>query len=191
MRLKYISPDKLNPEQEILYGTMRDSIQRHLQGFITARSDGALIGPFNILLHFPELGNAVWQLFRVLADDARLPKTARETTILLTGAHFSSLYELYSHEAVAMHSGLPSETVAALAVGQCPAEFGRDGDIVFNIVSALLNGKQIPESTYAVAQKKFGQEGLAEIACTIGCYTTLASLLNIFDVALPGTELAD
>jgi 4-carboxymuconolactone decarboxylase len=191
VRLRNINPGALTSEQRALYDTMRESIDRYLQGFVTSRSDGALIGPFNILLHFPALGAAIWDLFGVLAKNSKLSKAGREITILLTGAHFCSLYELYSHETVALRAGMSKDSVASLAVGQRPENLGPYENVVFDVVSALLAGKQLPNTTYAVAEECLSREGLAEIGSTIGCYAAIASLLNIFDVALPGTELAD
>ena len=83
-RIPVISPKDYTPEQHQLYKTLDASIQKYLQGFVTSRSDGALIGPFNILLRFPQLGTAIWNLFTVLAESTALPSLAREVVILAT-----------------------------------------------------------------------------------------------------------
>lgn len=191
MRLKNIPPASYNSEQSELYGVLSASITKHLQSFVTARSDGALIGPFNILLHFPRLGSAVWSVFSALADNSTLPAPVREIAILLTGAKNSALYELYSHESVARSIGMPPESVASFAAGLKPEGLSREERVAFDIASTLNRGGPLPDSLYRLGVETFGTLGMAELACTVGCYTTISTLLNTFDVALPGTELAD
>lgn len=191
MRLQNISPSQLTPPQRSLYDIVNASIEKHLQGFVAKRQDGALIGPFNILLHFPELGAPVWSVFSALADRSSLPPFVREIAILMTGARYSALYELYSHEAVSRRIGMSAEKVATLAAGQRPSDLTREEAVAFDVISILHRGAQIPNITYAVALECFGERGVAELACTAGCYCIIGFLLNSFDVALPGIEFAE
>lgn len=191
MRLKNISPDTYTDDQRKLHDVLQASIGKHLRGFVTSRKDGALIGPFNILLHFPRIGAAVWSVFSALADHSSLPSSVREIAILLTGARSSALYELYSHEAVALGLGMPFEKVATIAAGQRPVGLTREESVAFDVVSVFSRGGQIPNTTYRAAVECFGEQGVAELACTVGCYSTIGFLLNSFDVALPGTELTE
>lgn len=191
MRLKNIPIGQYTKEQSDLAATLNASIEKHLQGFVTKRDDGALIGPFNILLHYPALGSAVWSVFTALADQSTLPASVREIAILMTGARYSALYELYSHETVALRIGMPPDKVATLAAGQRPADLTREEGIAFDFISILHRGGQVPNTTYKAATECFGEQGVAELACTAGCYCIIGFLLNSFDVALPGTELAE
>lgn len=191
MRLKNIVPHTYTEAQKNLRDVLQASIDRHLRGFVTSRDDGALIGPFNILLHFPELGGAVWNIFSALADHSTLPASVREVAILLTGAKSSALYELYSHESVALRLGMSLEKVATLAAGQRPADLTREENVAFDVVSVLNRGGQIPNTTYRTAVDCFGEQGVAELACTVGCYSTIGFLLNSFDISIPATEIAD
>jgi len=54
-------------------------------------------------------------LFQALAGNSVLLKAAREVVILATAARFGSLYELYSHEAVAAEIGLPASKIRTIA----------------------------------------------------------------------------
>jgi hypothetical protein len=191
MRLKNIPPHDFTQEQKRLYETLNSSIERHLQGFVAKREDGALIGPFNALMHFPALGAPVWSVFSALADHSALPPFVREIAILLTGARYSALYELYSHETVALRIGMAPDKVATLAAGQRPGDLTKEEGVAFDVISVLHKGGQIPNTTYKAAVECFGKQGVAELACTAGCYCIIGFLLNSFDVALPGTELAD
>ena len=118
-----------------------------------------------------------------------LPKAAREVVILATAARFGSLYELYSHEAVAAKSGLTASKIRTIAAGERPSDLTGEESMAYDVAAVLNRGHQVPNSTYDAAVSAFGIQGVAEIAYLVGCYCLISSLLNTFDVNLPGTEL--
>ena len=71
MRLPLLPPASLSPDQKNLYDDMADVIEKNFGELIARRSDGALIGPFNAWLHFPQVGKpagafnrAMWEIGR-------------------------------------------------------------------------------------------------------------------------------
>ena len=60
--------------------------------------------------------------------------------------------------------------------------------MAYDMAAVLNRGQQVPNSTYDAAVSAFGVQGVAEIAYFVGCYCLISSLLNTFDVNLPGTE---
>jgi 4-carboxymuconolactone decarboxylase len=189
MRLPNIPPNQLTPEQRPLFNKLNIGIRQNLHGFTTLKPDGSLIGPFSALLHFPSYGTPVWDLFLVLAGNSVLPDAAREVVILATAARFGSLYELYSHEAVAAKSGLTTSKIRTIAAGERPNDLTDEESMAYDMAAVLNRGHQVPNSTYDAAVSAFGIQGVAEIAYFVGCYCLISSLLNTFDVNLPGTEL--
>ena len=137
VRLPTIPPDQVSAEQQPLFGKLRTGVQEHLQGFVTQKPDGALIGPFNALLHFPAYGTPAWDLFLALAGGSVLPKAVRETVILSTGARYGSLYELYSHEALAPKVGLSASKIRTLAAGERPSDLTDEEGIGYDVAACL------------------------------------------------------
>jgi len=189
MRLPNLAPDRLTPAQRPLFDKLHAGIAEHLQGFTTQKPDGTLIGPFNAMLHFPSFGGPAWDIFLALAGGSGLPKAVREVVILATGARYGSLYELYSHEALAPKAGLSASKIRTLAAGERPADLTEEEALAYDVAAVLNRGHQVPNSTYNAAAAAFGVQGVAEIAYLVGCYGLISSLLNTFDVSLPGTEL--
>jgi len=188
MRIPTVPPDQLTPEQKPLYDALYDSIEKYLFDFTTHTEDGTLIGPFNAMLRFPDLGTAAWTVFLALTQNPVLPPLAREVVILYTGAATGSLYEIYSHEAVAKRKGLSDSKIRTISAGQRPPDLSLEEALAFDCVSMLARGKQIHETLYKAIVEQFGERGAAEIAYLHGCYTLIASLLNVFDVDIPRTE---
>ncbi len=54
-RLPLLPPSTLYREQKELYDSIMDVVKESFGSFIVTREDGALIGPFNAMLHFPVL----------------------------------------------------------------------------------------------------------------------------------------
>ena len=141
------------------------------------------------MLHYPAYGKPVWDLFLALNDGSVLPKAAREVVILSTAARFGAMYELYSHEAVAAQSGLPASKSRTIAAGERPADLTDEESVAYDVTAVLIRGHQVPNSAYDAAVAAFGVQGMTEIAYYVGCYCMVSTMLNAFDINLPGTEL--
>ena len=71
-----------------------------------AGSDGALIGPFNGWLHFPQFGKPAWDFNKSLWEHSVLPAAIHQLVILVTAAKLGARYEIYGHEYFARRAGL-------------------------------------------------------------------------------------
>ncbi len=188
MRLPPLPPTDMAPDVGALHNDMAAVIAEHLKGFVSKRDDGALVGPFPPMLHFPQFGAPAWNYTKSLVEHATLPKPVREVAILATGACFNSRYELYAHEHVAQGAGLSPAKISAIAAGQRPASLDPEEAIAFDVAAALAGGKHLPGSTYKAAVEAFGVAGVGELVHLIGCYCLVSVLLNAFDMSVPGSE---
>ena len=186
MRLPPIAPEDLSSEQKTLFDSIAGSTQAKSIGFVAALPNGALVGPFNPMVHFPQFGAAVWGVNLALSKNSTLPKTVHEVVVMLTGSRFSARYELYAHEMISKHAGLTESQTATLAVGNKPVDLGPNESLAFDIATALLRGAQLPDSTYRAGLAAFQEAGVAELFVLVGFYCTISMLLNGFDAAVPG-----
>ncbi len=185
MRLNPIPPEHLTSEQRELYVKMKAGIDKNLKGFVSERADGALVGPFAPMLHFPHYGNAMWGDTAALSENSTLPKLAHEVAILVVGARFNSRYEVYAHEHVAETAGLSVSKIAAIAAGARPSDLSNDEAIAYDVATKLSSGGQLPESTYQAALEAFGDKATFELVYLIGNYCMISVLLNAYDVSVP------
>jgi 4-carboxymuconolactone decarboxylase len=187
MRLAPLPPDRLPPDQRAFHDDMQAVIEKHFKGFVSKRPDGALVGPFNPMLHFPQYGQAAWNYTKALLQST-LPKPAHEVAILVVGAQFRSRYELYAHEHVAANGGLAKDKIATIVAGSRPADLAREEGIAYDVAAILSRGGQLPEATYRAACDAFGEEGMAELAYLVGGYCLVSVILNAYDISVPGRE---
>jgi 4-carboxymuconolactone decarboxylase len=159
VRLPLSPPTSLTTAQQALYGDMRAVIDSSFGEVIAYRSDGALIGPFNGWLHFPQFGSPAWAFNRSLTEHAQLPASVHQLVILVTAARFGARYEIYGHEHFAHRAGLSADKIATFAAGERPADLTDDERVAYDMAAALNRGGVLPETTYRASVDRFGEQG--------------------------------
>jgi len=185
MRLPPIAPDTLSPELRHVHDEVVALVARTQQRITLLDAEGALIGPFPAMLHFPQFGVPALLFQRSLAAAARLPRTVREVAILTVGAAFGARYELYAHELTAAEVGLSAAQIATLAAGGRPSGLSDEEAVAYDIAHVLTGGHSVPASTYARGLELLGRDGIGELAFLVGGYCLIAMVLNAFDVPVP------
>jgi 4-carboxymuconolactone decarboxylase len=183
MRLPILAPPELSDEQRAFFEASVPVTEKG--GFArlrTRRDDGALLGPWAVLMHAPRLGMALHQQLLALSAASDLPVDMREVAILTTAARFEVAYEIYAHGPMAEDAGLPRPVIEALLRGEAPERLESNQMIAREVARALLDGGACPEPLFDAAQAVFGRSGLIELASWVGLYAQLGMLLNMFDV---------
>ncbi|OBA61170.1 4-carboxymuconolactone decarboxylase [Mycobacterium sp. 1100029.7] len=188
MRLLPLPPGSLAAEQQLLYQDISAVVDQSFGELVARRADGALIGPFNAWLHYPEFGSAAWALNKSLWLHRRLPGSVHQLAILVTAAKFGARYQIYGHEYFAIRDGLSADKVATIVAGERPADLTEEEGVVYDMASALARGGVLPETTYRAVIERFGEQGAAEVVFLVGCFALVAVTLNAFDAAVPGRE---
>jgi alkylhydroperoxidase family enzyme len=183
-RLPLLPPATLSPDQRDLYDDMVQVIDANF-GEIVARGDGgALIGPFNGWLHFPQFGRPAWAFNKSLYEHAGLPAAIHQLVILVTAAKFDAPYEIHGHEYFARRAGLAERKVATIVAGERPSDLGPDESAAYDMAATLNRGAPLADTTYRAALNAFGEQGLAEIVFLVGCFSMVGITLNAFDLTV-------
>jgi 4-carboxymuconolactone decarboxylase len=189
MRLPPLAPAALSPELRQVHDEVASLVARTQARIVALDAQGALVGPFPAMLHFPEFGVPALIFQRTLSSEARLPKTVREVAILTVGAAFGARYEIYAHEITAAAVGLSAAQIAALAAGGRPAVLSEEEAVAHDVARVLATGHILPASTYARALELLGRQGVGELVFLVGGYSLIATLLNAFDVPVPDADV--
>jgi 4-carboxymuconolactone decarboxylase len=187
-RLPLLPPASLSPDQKDLYDDMVEVIDKNFGELVARRKDGALIGPFNGWLHFPQFGKPAWAFNKSLWQHAVLPAAIHQLVILVTAAKFGARYEIYGHEYFAKRAGLAEHKIATIVAGERPSDLSHDEGVAYDMAAALNRGTPLPETTYQTVLSAFGEQGLAEIVFLVGCFSMVGITLNAFDASVPGRE---
>ncbi len=185
MRIKPLPPDTLSPELRYVHDEIANLITKSQGPVVMINAEGALLGPFPPMLHFPQFGVPALTFLRSLDNHATLSKTVREVAILTVGGAFGSRFELYAHEIMAKAFGLSPNIIASLAAGSHPHGLSEEESIAHDMAYSLVNGHTIPASTYNRAVDLLGQNGTGELIFLISGYCLIATILNGFDMPAP------
>jgi 4-carboxymuconolactone decarboxylase len=185
MRLPPLPPALLNPAQKLVFDDVSSNFEPVMKGVLPKQADGALAGPFNPMVHFPEFGKPMWEYTKALAINSTLPKVVREIAVLVAAARFRCRYEIYTHERVALKAGLSAAKVATVAAGERPGDMTEQEGLAHDVAAVLTRGAQLPESLYQAALTSFGDSGLAELIHSIGLYCLVSIVLNGYDTPVP------
>jgi 4-carboxymuconolactone decarboxylase len=148
-------------------------------------AQGALLGPFPVMLHYPQFGIPALSFLRTLDIHATLDKRVREVAILTVAGSFGARFELYAHEIMAEAFGLSADVIASLAAGGHPHGLNEQELIAHTVAQVLVAGHIVPDSTYRRAVQLLGQDAVAELFFLIGGYCFIAIILNGFDMPAP------
>ncbi len=187
MRLPLVPPAELTADQRPLYDAFEKMTQaREYEGFEVRNAEGAFVGPWGVLLHFPELAAPLGQFVNLAQKLPGLSERARQVVILTIGGRFNVAYELYAHTSLATRAGLRPDQVAALSAGARPADLSRDELMAADVAAALTQAGPVPGPLYDAAVATLGRAGYDAVVFIVIHYLALGALLNAYDV--PGGE---
>jgi 4-carboxymuconolactone decarboxylase len=185
MRIKPLKPETLTPEIRYVHDEIANLIG-HSQGQVKMiDEEGALLGPFTPMLHYPQFGVAALSFLRTLDNHATLNKAIREVAILTVGGAYGARFILYAHEIMAASFGIAPGSIATLAAGGRPSCMNEQEAIAHDVAYALVKGRVIPDSTYKHAVNVLGKDGIAELIFLISGYCLIAMIVNGFDISAP------
>jgi 4-carboxymuconolactone decarboxylase len=191
MRLPLLSPTSLSGEQKELYDDIMEVVSKNFENFTVMRKDGALMGPFNAMLHFPAFGRAAWAMNRTMYDHTVLPKSVLQIAVLVTGTRLGSRFQIYGHEHLAKDAGVPAAKIATIVAGERPTDLTREESVAYDVAAALNRGAPLPETIYQAGVEAFGKQGMGEIIYLVGCFHLVAIVLNGYDVSVPDRDNED
>ena len=183
MRLPLLTPVELTAEQRALYEATEAMTQaEEYQGFEVKNAEGEFVGPWGVMLHFPDLAVPLGQFINVAQKLPGLSERARQVVILTIGARFNVAYELYAHAPLAARAGLRPDQIAALSAGAHPADLSEDELLAADVATALTCAGPVPGPLYDAALAKLGQQGFDAVVFIVVHYLALGVLLNAYDV---------
>ena len=144
-----------------------------------------VFGPFEPMMHSPQVMNQARAMGDYLRYKSAIGNKLSELVILMTAREWTQDYEWYVHQPIALKAGIKPETVEAIAQGRRPTVLTDDEEIVYEFVSELQRNKRVSDSTFALAEKWFGKQGVVDLTAICGYYTFLAMELNAAEYGIP------
>ncbi|MEO9297794.1 carboxymuconolactone decarboxylase family protein [Devosia alba] len=172
-RIPILSPEQMNSEQ------------RRIHDAVVSGPRGMLVGPLRAAIHRPELADKWQQFGELLRYRTSLPSRLSELAILVTARHWDCQVEWHLHERDAIKAGLEAPIMAAVQLGERPAEMDADTAAAHDFGAELLRDRFVSEPTYQLVLARWGVVGVIELTAIIGYYSMVAMTLNAHELPLP------
>ncbi len=113
-------------------------------------ADGRLRGPFEALLHSPDLADVAQRVGVQVRFRSSLPDDLKELAIITVARRWTAQYEWFAHRRLALAAGLDPAIADTIAAGERPTRgaLGEDGAAVYDFVTALLETGDVPDGTF-------------------------------------------
>ena len=160
-------------------------VQKKVAAALVAGPRGELVGPFIALLRSPDFMDRLQKVGEYIRYQNSLGHKLTEFTILLTSRRWTQEFEWDSHYDLALKAGVEPEILAAVRDGRRPTAMSADEEVVYDFCSELEQNQSVSDATYARAAKSFGEQGIIDLAGTVGYYTTLGMIMNVARTPLP------
>jgi 4-carboxymuconolactone decarboxylase len=149
-RLPTIPPAQYTPEQ-----------QQAASDFEAARH-GKVFGPFEPLMHSPEVMTLSRSMGDYLRFKSSIGTTLSELVILIVAREWTQDFEWWYHYPIALKAGVPKDVADAIADGRRPAGMSADEEMIYDYTTELLKNKRVSDVTFNRAKDAVGLKRLPE-----------------------------
>ena len=167
------------------------SEQKRIAEEIASVRRGYVRGPFAIWIRTPEIADTANKFGSALRLHGKLDRRLFELMIAIVARHWSAQYEWFAHLTRGLDAGLSPEIYESIRTERVPEFKSKAETTVYNLVTELIRTKTLGKQSYELGIEVLGLENLIELVTGVGFYTTIAMVLNTFDVSVPPDVRAD
>ena len=159
--------------------------QQAVAAEVLKQSSAGLGGPYGMLIKSPELLKRYLLMTDYLRQKTSLPRRLNEMAILLEARLWDAQYEWWAHEPLARKAGLPEAIISDIREGKRPASMQPDEAIVYDVVTELLNKRQLSDDTFGKARQILGEQQVVDLVSVAGFYVMVSAVIIAGRVAIP------
>src|SRR6266550_1753672 len=164
---------------EIPYDRMTPEQQQAYRSLIETR--GRLPGPNKIYVHNPNLVKVMGPLGAYFRTGYSLSEREREIAVVIINSKWHSAYPTNAHERAGKAAGLPA----------LPTSFDdKREQVIYEMAACLANSRWVSKGLFDRAVEALGHEGITDVICLIGFYTSVSMTLAFYDVPAGAEGLA-
>jgi 4-carboxymuconolactone decarboxylase len=172
-RFPKISMEQLNPEQQAVAAE------------VLKQSSAGLGGPYGMLIKSPELLKRYLLMTEYLRQKTSLPHRLNEMAILLEARLWDAQYEWWAHEPLARKAGVPDAVIEDIRAGKRPAAMQPDENVVYDVVTEILNRRQLSDDTFARAKQILGEQQVVDLVAVTGFYVMVSAVVIAGRIEIP------
>jgi 4-carboxymuconolactone decarboxylase len=165
--------EQLSPEQQAVAAE------------VLKQSSAGLGGPYGMLIKSPELLKRYLLMTEYLRQKTSLPHRLNEMAILLEARLWDAQYEWWAHEPLARKAGVPDAVIEDIRAGKRPATMQADEAVVYDVVTEILNKRQLSDDTFARAKQILGEQQVVDLVAVTGFYVMVSAVVIAGRIEIP------
>ena len=173
-RIPFVTRDDV-PESEI----------KAYDDFVHKRGGVLNAGPYALLLHMPEVAQRLESLRLYLRDEASLSQKLQELVMLTVAREMDCAYIWQAHAAAARGAGVPGDIVDSLREKRALTGLDPEEQTAVDFTLELLRNRKVSRATFDRTSAGLGRRGTLALTNLIGCYATLAYIMNAYELEAP------
>jgi 4-carboxymuconolactone decarboxylase len=138
-----------------------------------------------MLIKSPELLKRYLLMTEYLRQKTSLPHRLNEMAILLEARIWDAQYEWWAHEPLARKAGLSDAIINELRDGKRPASMQPDEAVVYDVVTELLNKRQLSDELFGKARQLLGDQQVVDLVAVTGFYVMVSAVVIAGKIAIP------
>jgi 4-carboxymuconolactone decarboxylase len=159
--------------------------QQAVAAEVLKQSSAGLGGPYGMLIKSPELLKRYLLMTDYLRQKTSLPHRLNEMAILLEARLWDAQYEWWAHEPLARKAGLSDAVINDIRAGKRPETMQPDEAIVYDVVTELLNKRQLSDDTFGKARRILGEQQMVDLVAVTGFYVMVSAVVIAGRIAIP------
>lgn len=176
-----VAPERMPP----LAREQMTEAQRNAAAELEAGPRGKVQGPYNSILRSPGFMEHTQKLGAYVRFECPLDMRIREMAALMGARHWTQQFEWFVHVPHALKAGLSQQIIDAIEAGHRPARMARDEEVVYDVMTELLNNHGVSDATYQRALDEFGEPGIVDLVGTSGYYIMIGMIMNVARTSIP------
>jgi 4-carboxymuconolactone decarboxylase len=161
------------------------SEQQAVAAEVLKQSSAGLGGPYGMLIKSPELLKRYLAMTEYLRQKTSLPHRLNEMAILLEARLWDAQYEWWAHEPLARKAGLSDAIINDIREGKRPGAMQPDEAVVYDVVTELLNKRQLSDDTFGKARQILGEQHVVDLVAVAGFYVMVSTVIIAGRIAIP------
>ena len=173
-RIPFVTRDDVSEDERPAY-----------DDFAQKRGSVPSAGPYALLLHMPEVAQRLESLRLYLRDETSLSQKLQELVMLTVAREMDCAYIWQAHAAAARQIGVRGDIVDSLREKQALTGLDPEEQTAVDFTRELLRNRKVGRATFDRASSSFGRRGTLTLTNLIGCYATLAYVMNAYELKAP------
>ena len=149
------------------------------------KTRGRVGGGMAMLMHSPEVAGRVAAVGTYVRFDSPLPRVVKELAALTASSEMHAEFERAVHANFASEQGVSREIIDRIWNCQTLSAIPEEQALPVRLARELLRDHRLTDATYAIAQRRYGDEGVVDLIALVGYYTMLGVLFTALQVPAP------